>query len=76
METNVSIFVSANTPYGFIEDILIYFAKTYTLTCPKNQSNIVFLFLFCLWFNVPVNNFLVMLRRSHLFLGITSTFGE
>ena len=27
-------------------------------------------------FNVPVNNFSVMLRRSHLFLGITSTFGE
>ena len=33
-----------------------------------------FLFLFLLWFNVPVNNFSVMLRRSHLFLGITSTF--
>ena len=32
--------------------------------------------LFLLWFNVPVNNFSVMLRRSHLFLGITSTFGE
>ena len=30
--------------------------------------------LFLLWFNVPVNNFSVMLRRSHLFLGITSTF--
>ena len=28
-----------------------------------------------LLFNVPVNNFSVMLRRSHLFLGITSTFG-
>ena len=26
--------------------------------------------------NVPVNKFSVMLRRSHLFLGITSTFGE
>ena len=36
----------------------------------------LFLFLFLLWFNVPVNNFSVMLRRSHLFLGITSTFGE
>ena len=33
-----------------------------------------FFFLFLLWFNVPVNNFSVMLRRSHLFLGITSTF--
>ena len=27
-------------------------------------------------FNIAVNNFSVMLRRSHLFLGITSTFGE
>ena len=26
--------------------------------------------------NVPVNNFSVMLGRSHHFLGITSTFGE
>ena len=39
-------------------------------------AEILFLFLFLLWFNVPVNNFSVMLRRSHLFLGITSTFGE
>ena len=31
-------------------------------------------FFFLLWFNVPVNNFSVKLRRSHLFLGITSTF--
>ena len=38
----------------------------------------VFLFFsfFLFLFNVPVNNFSVMLRRSHLFLGITSTFGE
>ena len=33
-------------------------------------------FFVCFLFNVPVNNFSVMLRRSHLFLGITSTFGE
>ena len=33
-------------------------------------------FFFDCGFNVPVNNFSVMLRRSHLFLGITSTFGE
>ena len=26
--------------------------------------------------NVPVNNFSVMLERSHRFLAITSTFGE
>ena len=35
-----------------------------------------FLFFFLFLFNVSVNNFSVMLRRSHLFLGITSTFGE
>ena len=28
----------------------------------------------CLMLNVPVNNFSVMLGRSHRFLGITSTF--
>ena len=39
-------------------------------------DRIFFFFFFLLWFNVPVNNFSVMLRRSHLFLGITSTFGE
>ena len=33
-------------------------------------------FIFLFLFNVPVNNFSVMLRRSHLFLGITSTFGK
>ena len=39
------------------------------------HAHICFVFvLFLLWFNVPVNNFSVMLRRSHLFLGITSTF--
>ena len=32
--------------------------------------------LILLLFNVPVNNFSVMLRQSHLFLSITSTFGE
>ena len=35
-----------------------------------------FFFFFLFLFNVRVNNFSVMLRRSHLFLGITSTFGE
>ena len=39
------------------------------------QFDVLFLFLFFLFlFNVPVNNFSVMLRRSRLFLGITSTF--
>ena len=40
------------------------------------MSSVLFFFCFLLWFNVPVNNFSVMLRRSHLFLGITSTYGE
>ena len=31
--------------------------------------------LVCLMLNVPVNNFSVMLGLSHIFLGITSTFG-
>ena len=31
--------------------------------------------LVCLMLNVQVNNFSVMLGRSHRFLGITSTFG-
>ena len=39
-----------------------------------NYEYCFFFFFFLLWFNVPVNNFSVMLRRSHLFLGITSTF--
>ena len=30
---------------------------------------------FGLMLNIPVNNFSVMLGRSHRFLGITSTFG-
>ena len=47
--------------------ILSLYLKTSKIEC-------LFLFLFLLWFNVPVNNFSVMLRRSHLFLGITSTF--
>ena len=42
------------------------------LQVDRAQLNSFFLFLF----NVPVNNFSVMLRWSHLFLGITSTFGE
>ena len=32
-------------------------------------------FLVCLKLNVPVNNFSVMLGRSHRFLGISSTLG-
>ena len=40
------------------------------------QDIVFVLFLFWFLFNVPVNNFSVMLRRSYLFLGKTSTFGE
>ena len=52
----------------------------HVLDTPKNRGVVFviffFFFFFLVWFNVPVNNFSVMLRRSHLFLGITSTFGE
>ena len=34
----------------------------------------LFLVLFVLMLNIPVNNFSVMSGRSHRFLGITSTF--
>ena len=33
------------------------------------------MFWFGLMLNIPLNNFSVMLGRSHRFLGITSTFG-
>ena len=36
---------------------------------------VVFVVVFFIVILRPVNNFSVMLRRSHLFLGITSTFG-
>ena len=39
------------------------------------KTDIVFVFLVCLKLNVPVNNFSVMLGRSHRFLGINSTLG-
>ena len=51
---------------------LISVRNEFLLNILKTNRPINFLFL--LWFNVPVNNFSVMLRRSHLFLGITSTF--
>ena len=48
---------------------------------PKSKPLTIFcgytaLFVDWLIFNVPVNNFSVMLGRSHRFLGITSTIGE
>ena len=61
-----------------------HLTSQHTSTCIHNsiishsrthyKSPVLFFVLFLLWFNVPVNNFSVMLRRSHLFLGITSTF--
>ena len=48
--------------------------KAHGKPCKEPTITVCFLFLFL--FNVPVNNFSVMLRWSHLFLGITSTFGE
>ena len=65
---------------------ILHITKFYPLynTCSRNPFKFdmctlsfeedFFFFLFL--FNVPVNNFSVMLRRSHLFLGITSAFGE
>ena len=50
--------------------------RNFCQVCVIFVWNYIFVFLFLLWFNVPVNNFSVMLRWSHLFLGITSTFGE
>ena len=51
------------------------------LTAPKEGPSrnmlgmyFVCLFVLMLYYNVPVNNFSVMLGRSHHFLGITSTF--
>ena len=54
-------------------------SNTGTVLCLSGFSKmtiVCFLFLFDSCLTLPVNNFSVMLRRSHLFLGITSTFGE
>ena len=63
-------------PEAFKMYRLVFFL-THTIDLQRwgldSQFNDFFLLLL---FNVPVNNFSVMLRRSHLFLGITSTFGE
>ena len=49
----------------------ICFIKVHTF---QTRSN--FVCLFVLRLNVPVNNFSVMLGRSQLFLGLTSTVGS
>ena len=50
--------------------------KAYENTSTDEKSVVNFVCLFDLILNVPVNNFSVMLGRSHLFLGITSTLGS
>ena len=51
--------------------------RSHTMTdINPNEVQIFYYFFYLFLFNVPVNNFSVMLRQSHLFLGITSTFGE
>ena len=57
------------------------FRGTEVKSCPENQNE-KYSRLYYKWLvgwlilNVPVNNFTVMLGRSHRFLGITSTFRE
>ena len=53
--------------YG-IDQVSLFQSLKNTFKCSARR-------LVYLMFNVPVNNFSVMLGRSHHFLGITSTFG-
>ena len=46
------------------------------MQCQRIPIILGFGWLVDLIFNVPVNNFSVMLGRNHHFLGITSTFEE
>ena len=66
-------------------NIIAFVLPDLCIRCPQKEICVLlgaecrlirfFFFFFLFLFNVPVNNFSVMLRRSHLFLGITSTFG-
>ena len=64
---------------GRLEEMVIpvsYFFDEEEYRYTVEQKKRVFgLVWFGLMLNVPVNNFSVMLGRSHCFLGITSTFG-
>ena len=57
-----------NTSYGDPE-------AQHPVLDPETQRLEVQFGLVCLMLNIPVNNFSIMLGRSHRFLGITSTFG-
>ena len=48
----------------------------YIYICIYMNIKEVFVCLFVLRLNVPVNNFSVMSGRSHRFLGLTSTVGS
>ena len=60
------------------QDNLLMKIKTYFPQKPQGHFQPILYvdWLVDLILNVPVNNFSVMLGRSHHFLGITSTFGE
>ena len=60
--------------YGVYISLHIRFARVCSHVDDFNACNKCFFFGFGLMLNVPVNNFSVMLGRSHRFLGITSTF--
>ena len=76
------------TPTNFTVNTLKFKLNIYHGVIPLNDANGIansehqtqYAAWFCLFvwflFKVPVNNFSVMLRQSHLFLGITSAFGE
>ena len=83
--TNIPVYISCKcVMYIFkialvaSEKVSIAFLYVLSIFWFRGQLKFVFFVVFFLLFllNVPVNNFSVMLRRSHLFLGITSTFGE
>ena len=50
--------------------------RSHTMTDINSNEVQIYIYFFLFLFNVPINNFSVMFRQSHLFLGITSTFGE
>ena len=54
----------------------VYRAHTAIMEQTEETMKTDILFLVCLKLNVPVNNFSVMLGRSHRFLGITSTLAQ
>ena len=55
---------------------MVYNQTMYYDTTIPSFCRMIFLVWFWLLFNVPVNNFSVMLGLSHCFLGIYQYFGE